>query len=135
MVTVAKIKYITKDRKAPKLLDLVLLASEQQAAELLPLEADDEGGYQGGEESHQDAQRQVPAVCSEETQPLTCLMEADKEGSKFRSLGATNSTPLWQPCSSVVDDQTMSRAGCWPANGKLQPPLANIFLTTSANLI
>lgn len=53
--------------KAPELLHLVLLAGEKQAAELLPLGADDEAGHQGGEESHQDAQRQVPAVCSEET--------------------------------------------------------------------
>lgn len=52
--------------KAPELLDLVLLAGEKQAVELLPLDADDEAGQQGGEESHQDAQRQVPAVCSEE---------------------------------------------------------------------
>lgn len=61
---------------------MVLLAGEEQAAELLPLEADDEAGHQGGKESHQDAQRQVPAVCSEETRPLACWMEACMEVSQ-----------------------------------------------------
>lgn len=64
-----------KDGKSPQLLNLVFLAGEKQPAELLPLEADDKAGHQGGEESHQDAQRQVPAVCSEEAHTLTCLME------------------------------------------------------------
>lgn len=90
---------VNEDRKAPKLLDLVLLAGEKQAMKLLPLEADDEAGHQGGEESHQDAQRQVPTVCLEETQPLTRF---DGGSPDLKPQGVTNSAPLWYPCSSAV---------------------------------
>lgn len=54
-------------KKAPELLDRVLLAGEEQAQEGFPLDADDQAGSQHGEESHQDARRQTPAVCSENT--------------------------------------------------------------------
>lgn len=116
-----KTENISRDKKAPKLLDLVLLAGEKQPAELLPLEADDETGHQGGQESHQDAQRQVPAVCSEGNKTINMLGGNLCGGSPgFRPQDGTNSTPLWyQSMASALqlcrrlsfNDQTMSCAG------------------------
>lgn len=123
--------------KAPELLDLVLLAGEKQAVELLPLDADDEAGHQGGEESHQDAQRQVPAVCSEETNPSARSTEHCTKVSELRLKGLrvwltapSCGKEAWcKPCSSArrLSDQRMSCTGCWVESGQLQPPSANIF--------
>lgn len=123
--------------KAPELLDLVLLAGEKQAVELLPLDADDEAGHQGGKESHQDAQRQVPAVCSEETNPSARSTEHCTKVSELRLKGLrvwltapSCGKEAWcKPCSSArrLSDQRMSCTGCWVESGQLQPPSANIF--------
>lgn len=52
-------------KKAPELLDLILLAGEEHAQESFPLHADDQRGSQDGEQRHQDAHGQVAVVCSE----------------------------------------------------------------------
>lgn len=49
---------------APELLDRVLFAGEEQPLERLSLDADNQTCSQDGEEGHQDAHGQAPAVCS-----------------------------------------------------------------------
>lgn len=118
--------------KAPELLDLVLLAGEKQAVELLPLDADDEAGHQGGEESHQDAQRQVPAVCSEETNAPARLMENCTEVYEFCFKGQR----VWLTAPSCGKESTVPALQLGPppqrSNDELRRLLGRTWATSAS---
>lgn len=63
-ITFEGYEWMVSLESAPELLHRVLFAGEEQPLEGFPLEADNQAGSQDGEEGHQDAHGQVPAVCS-----------------------------------------------------------------------